>query len=76
MTLRFIDYKTSEPLPATSRSALSSVSLGSLSKDSRSKDSPRRARGLSWSNGSRIDFQRVDSLAQRRRLRRVLLNIY
>jgi len=42
MTLRFIYFKTREPLPATS--------------------SPQRARGLRLSEGSRIEFRRVDSL--------------
>jgi hypothetical protein len=52
MTLRFIDFKTSEPQSATS---LSVVSSGS--NDSRSNDSPRRARDLSLSKAAELNFE-------------------
>jgi hypothetical protein len=57
MTLRFIDFKTSKPQPATSRSTLSSTALWLLLKDSRPKGPPRRARGLSLSKAAESNFE-------------------
>jgi hypothetical protein len=47
MTLRFIDFKTSEPQPATSPSVVSSGSI----------DSPRRAGGLNLSKAAELNFE-------------------
>ena len=70
MALRFIYFKTNEPQntesqPATSRSTLSSKPKGSAVSNTEPENPPEADK-----------FRMVESLPQRRRLRRTLLSIF